>query len=67
MSAADDRGRKAPCSYCGDLTSLADDNPWRPFCSQRCKTTDLGAWLSDRYSVAADQDDDFTPPGTPLQ
>lgn len=57
----------APCSNCGELTSLGKDNPWRPFCSERCKTTDLGAWLSDRYSVAADQDDDFPPPAAPLQ
>jgi len=22
-----------------------------PFCSERCKLTDLGAWLDDRYKI----------------
>jgi endogenous inhibitor of DNA gyrase (YacG/DUF329 family) len=24
---------------------------WRPFCSERCKTIDIGAWASERYRV----------------
>ena len=24
---------------------------WRPFCSERCKMIDLGAWASERYRV----------------
>ena len=27
---------------------------WRPFCSARCKTIDLGAWASERYRVPAE-------------
>lgn len=27
-------------------------NLWRPFCSERCKMIDLGAWASDAYSIA---------------
>jgi endogenous inhibitor of DNA gyrase (YacG/DUF329 family) len=27
------------------------DWPYFPFCSQRCKTIDLGRWLDERYRV----------------
>jgi endogenous inhibitor of DNA gyrase (YacG/DUF329 family) len=27
------------------------DNPWRPFCSERCKLIDLGAWLEERHAI----------------
>ncbi|MBF0518886.1 MAG: DNA gyrase inhibitor YacG [Nitrospirae bacterium] len=27
-------------------------NPFRPFCSERCKLTDLGKWASDEYRIA---------------
>lgn len=27
------------------------DNPFRPFCSERCKTRDLGAWATESYRV----------------
>ncbi len=33
-----------------------EGNPWRPFCSERCKLVDLGAWASEDYRVA-DEDD----------
>jgi endogenous inhibitor of DNA gyrase (YacG/DUF329 family) len=26
-------------------------NPVRPFCSQRCKNIDLGAWASDTFVI----------------
>lgn len=28
-----------------------DDNPFRPFCSERCRLVDLGAWSSGDYSI----------------
>jgi endogenous inhibitor of DNA gyrase (YacG/DUF329 family) len=27
------------------------DNPFRPFCSERCKLLDLGNWVSEEYRV----------------
>jgi endogenous inhibitor of DNA gyrase (YacG/DUF329 family) len=27
------------------------ENRFRPFCSERCKLIDLGAWASERYRV----------------
>ncbi|HJT19007.1 MAG TPA: DNA gyrase inhibitor YacG [Nitrospira sp.] len=28
-----------------------EDNPWRPFCSERCQLTDLGTWAAEEYRV----------------
>jgi len=44
--------KKVPCPRCGAQTPFAPDNPWRPFCSERCKMIDLGAWASESYRVA---------------
>jgi uncharacterized protein len=27
------------------------DNPHRPFCSERCKLIDLGKWVNEEYRV----------------
>ena len=47
---------KAPmvrCPTCRREIAYSTDNPWRPFCSERCRRVDLGAWASERYRVAA--------------
>lgn len=44
---------------------LDPGNPFRPFCSERCKLLDLGQWLSGAYSVPAveaEDDSDLMPP-----
>jgi endogenous inhibitor of DNA gyrase (YacG/DUF329 family) len=28
-----------------------EGNPHRPFCSERCRLVDLGAWVTERYRV----------------
>ena len=28
-----------------------DDNPWRPFCSERCQLIDLGTWAMEQYRI----------------
>lgn len=38
------------CPLCRKETSW-DDNPWMPFCSERCQTIDLGRWASEDYRV----------------
>ncbi len=42
--------KRVKCPICGKDTPLKD-NPYRPFCSERCKTTDLGAWASGKYHI----------------
>ena len=41
------------CPTCNGDSRFDPGNPWRPFCSERCKSIDLGAWASERYRVAA--------------
>jgi len=31
------------------------DNPYRPFCSERCRLIDLGAWTTERYRIPAEE------------
>jgi endogenous inhibitor of DNA gyrase (YacG/DUF329 family) len=41
---------KILCPRCGEVTAWTG-NPFRPFCSERCKLIDLGAWASEDYKV----------------
>ncbi len=47
------------CSICGKQTEYKD-NPWRPFCSERCKLIDFGNWADENYRVP---DHSSAPPG----
>ncbi|GEM_PF-886112 len=38
------------CPQCGKPVNFKD-NPYRPFCSKRCKLIDLGAWLKEEYKI----------------
>ena len=42
--------RTFPCPRCGESTQW-ENNPFRPFCSERCKLIDLGAWANDEYRL----------------
>jgi endogenous inhibitor of DNA gyrase (YacG/DUF329 family) len=39
------------CPACGGDSLYATDNPYRPFCSERCKGMDLGAWASESFRL----------------
>lgn len=43
--------KTVPCPRCGTLAAYCADNPWRPFCSERCRLIDLGDWAAERYRV----------------
>jgi endogenous inhibitor of DNA gyrase (YacG/DUF329 family) len=45
---------KVKCPTCGDAVAWSTSNPYRPFCSERCKNIDLGAWSTGQYGIAAD-------------
>ena len=52
-----------PCPTCGAPVQGGPDLTWRPFCSERCKLLDFGAWLSETYRVpAVERDDEDAPP-----
>ena len=58
--------RLVRCPACGGDSVYASSNPFRPFCCERCKNLDLGAWASESFRVAEEDDpaapDDFAPP-----
>jgi uncharacterized protein len=31
-----------------------NESPFRPFCSERCRLIDLGAWLSEQRAIPGD-------------
>lgn len=42
------------CPTCGKQTSY-EGNEFRPFCSERCKLIDFGAWASEEYSLPVEE------------
>jgi uncharacterized protein len=50
--------RRVPCPTCRGPAVFHPSNLWRPFCSDRCRTADLGAWANEQFRVAAEAPDD---------
>jgi len=40
------------CPRCGQKVNFSK-NPYRPFCSKRCKMADLGSWLKEEYYISS--------------
>ncbi len=49
---------KLRCPQCGGESVWSPDNKFRPFCSERCKLIDLGAWASEAYRVPVQEAND---------
>ena len=45
--------KTVPCPRCGAQAPYSPANPWRPFCSERCRVIDLGNWAAEAYRVPA--------------
>jgi endogenous inhibitor of DNA gyrase (YacG/DUF329 family) len=43
--------RKVHCPQCNAAILWSTDNPYRPFCSERCKLIDLGQWATGAYRI----------------
>jgi len=60
--------RTVPCPACGEPAEFSTANRWRPFCSERCRMTDLGGWASERYRIPAKPGEDDVPgPAEPTE
>ena len=46
------------CPTCGAPVEWGPQSPNRPFCSERCKLIDLGAWASEAYRVPVQESAD---------
>jgi endogenous inhibitor of DNA gyrase (YacG/DUF329 family) len=49
--------RSVLCPACGKSVEWTAANPHRPFCCERCKTIDLGAWAAERYRVPVEENE----------
>ena len=53
------------CPTCGGDSVYAPTNTFRPFCSERCKNIDLGAWANEDFRMpteAPPEDETFGDP-----
>lgn len=55
-----EKKRTVSCPQCGKSVEWSQENKFRPFCSERCKLIDLGAWATESYRIP-----DEEPPQTP--
>lgn len=46
--------RKVNCPRCGQPAVYSPENPFRPFCSERCRLIDLGQWATEAYRLPAE-------------
>ena len=46
------------CPQCGGNSVWNSATKFRPFCSERCKLIDLGAWASESYRVPVQETTD---------
>lgn len=53
-----------PCPHCSGPARMGPGNPYRPFCSRRCKLIDLGDWLDESNRIA---DPEGSAAGVPWQ
>lgn len=49
------------CPTCKRSLAWDPQNPHRPFCSERCKLMDLGAWANEDYRIPAEPSDSRDP------
>jgi endogenous inhibitor of DNA gyrase (YacG/DUF329 family) len=49
---------RVKCPTCGRAIEWSAASPWRPFCSERCKLIDLGAWLTEQHVIPGEKVED---------
>ncbi|HZJ94409.1 MAG TPA: DNA gyrase inhibitor YacG [Thiopseudomonas sp.] len=47
---------KVACPTCEKPVEWSERSPARPFCSERCKLIDLGAWAAEERSIPGEPD-----------
>lgn len=51
------------CPTCDRPVEWTEAYPYRPFCSERCRLIDLGAWLSGSRSIPGEEPAGGSDPG----
>jgi endogenous inhibitor of DNA gyrase (YacG/DUF329 family) len=49
------RHHRVACPNCAAQVTWSSEQPWRPFCSERCRLIDLGSWLDESNRIPAEQ------------
>lgn len=57
--------RQVRCPTCNGPSVYGPQNPWRPFCSERCKLIDIGAWADESFRMPTEAPPDDAPHGDP--
>lgn len=47
---------KVKCPTCQKESAWNPSNPYRPFCCERCKLIDLGAWAGEQHAIPGEPD-----------
>ena len=50
-----------PCPTCQRPVEWSAAANWRPFCSERCRLIDLGAWMTEKHTIPGEE---ISPDGT---
>nr|WP_244160468.1 DNA gyrase inhibitor YacG [Delftia lacustris] len=58
-------GPTVRCPTCAGPSLFAPANRFRPFCSERCRQIDLGAWANEEFRVPASMPPEDAPFGDP--
>lgn len=56
--ATDTTARIVLCPTCEKRVKWTQANPYRPFCSDRCRLIDLGAWAAETHRIPGTAEDD---------
>lgn len=51
--------KQIKCPRCGKKNTWKSNNPYRPFCSERCKLIDLGKWADEEYKIPSQQSNEY--------
>lgn len=43
------------CPTCNKQVEWSEQSQWKPFCSERCKLIDLGAWADESHSIPGEE------------
>ncbi|HWL63534.1 MAG TPA: DNA gyrase inhibitor YacG [Steroidobacteraceae bacterium] len=50
------------CPTCQREVEWSEQFPFRPFCSERCRMVDLGAWFAEERRLPGDEVDELENP-----
>jgi endogenous inhibitor of DNA gyrase (YacG/DUF329 family) len=50
------------CPVCAAAVPWNESSRFRPFCSERCRTIDLGDWAAERHRITGAPVDEEAPP-----